>query len=165
MKWLRSLCLSLGAAVLFVCSTGFTDNTPSGAAREFMATLCSGKLTRGYLLRNGSEEFCEDLRKVSASEFTSTLENANRIFKLFRIAGGKFSLSVIDVTKIFSSAIVEVKVTCRDSDGEVSVEEVTVCLTLEDGIWKLDEDFEEIYDELKDLERLGLKAIMKALEE
>ena len=40
-----------------------------------------------------------------------------------------------------------------------------MCLTLEDGIWKLDEDFEEIYDELKDLERLGLKAIMEALEE
>lgn len=165
MKWLRSLCLALGAAVLFVCSTGFTDNTPSGAAREFLAMCCSGKLTRGYLLRNCSEEFCEDLREVSASEFTSTLENVNRTFKLLRIAGGKFSFSVTDVTKILSSALVEVKITMRESDGEISVEEETLCLTLEDGIWKIDGDFEEFYDGLKETERLGLKVIMEALEE
>lgn len=165
MKWLRTLCLALGAAVLFVCSTGFTDNTPSGAAREFLAMYCSGKLTRGYLLRNGSEEFCEDLREVSASEFTSTLENANRTFKLAKIAGAKFSFSVTDVTKILSSALVEVKITMRESDGEISVEEETLCLTLENGIWKIDEDFEEFYDDLKEAERLGLKVIMEALEE
>ncbi len=165
MKYLKSLCLALGAAVLFICSTGFTENTPSGAAREFMAMLSSGKLTRGYLLRNGSEAFCEDLREVSASEFTSTLENINRTLKLAKLGGAKFSFSVIDVTKIFSSAIVEVKITIRGPDGEVSVEKDTVGLTLEDGIWKFDEDFEEFYDDLKEAERIGLKTIMEALEE
>lgn len=165
MKYLKSLCLALGAAVLFVCSTGFVNNTPSGAAREFLDTLFSGKVSRGYLLRNGSEEFCEDLRKVDTSDFLSTLENVNRTFKLAKIGGAKFSISVTDVTKIFSSALVEVEITMRNGDGEIEVEESTVSLTLEDGIWKLDEDFEELYDALKDLERLGLKAIMEALEE
>lgn len=30
MKWLKSLCLALGAVVLFVCSTGFVSSASGG---------------------------------------------------------------------------------------------------------------------------------------